>query len=1178
MKTINLFIFSLFLSSTLLTGCMPDSLTQFKKDPPAKPKSVTGVPVTDSSGKAIDPSTIVYPVLFQYQLETDSAPKTQFPLEINKRYIIKAVFDGSFTKGDVRAAMITRCEIDQAGSTVSRTLPNGLQINDKSCGLFGTPLTIYSDLPPSTTGGLIRYKINVYYKDAKNLCPGDECVLSSEIDLAAYAKPSNLALTQNDVLEVGISPTGSFTFTENDSSVMTRTDVLTSNNKAMGQIEIANATDNILSIYKAVPLTVSSASISGFSAGAAVSTGTKTGTVISVDSTNNIIRVVRNLSSASFTTGDTITSPVNTSISAIDSTEAFRIGDKVDSDTQYYSERAKLRTVTQIYPVGTTIDNITVIPHSTQVAANGITYSISPAPPGGLSFNTSTGTISGQFTEPFPRATFTITSTNAIGSTSTDVTIESYYPPEDLSYVNGQLFAVINSNPTNPNSVFIEGERVFRPKLATESSPVTGRIIRKISTNRLQVFTQNGAYDLSNSIDSGKRFFSEKAQIDPNVAISDFNIILKLADITNFATGDYISTSAGAKGRVLDRDTASNTLFVQFLTPNTSSVVYFNQGDGVDDAATWVANESTVSAVEAQNYVLTLADASAVTTGDDLTGKNPLAAEFVGGYVNNKSGNTLYISDTTRRGDNYWKNTFEIDAADAVNKNGERFIAANTTISNVSHDNAYYFETKLPTEIRAKLSRGSATFSIDKALPLGLSLNAITGKITGSPSALTPRKTYIIKAKNLLGSSSYKFDIEVRDFFKISDTNTDASSFQLHKTGMTQNVRGCRINAKDILDGNANALDIRCYLDGQEEDLYFEKLKIQPVVGGGICQYVQYAPYYFNKFKPGKTAKSIDYVAENACTHGGLPAGYVRSQAAADICDYYYNDTYNCDEGEVSVTTHTTTLDTNTMICSTTGTSTAIVKCNGKKVRCIEGAIKDTITSESELEKGMRSVIYNTSSGDTVPPFTHSSPQSKLDLSNLRIANNNDANFCSNSNSDTGTWASSATSYGALSSYVMPFAGGAATDSPREYGQPFYVFNCLDAAKDIKARIRLIVRDWDKSFTIADNIDYDTNLDGANSKKDDHTLSGFGSSYNSYLDWDDDMNDSDGDGNYYEASPHVNYSGSCASVTTNPDGGGLDCYSSDGVQDATITTQKACLKANKKWRPGSHYQFPGDNL
>ena len=87
------------------------------------------------------------------------------------------------------------------------------------------------------------------------------------------------------------------------------------------------------------------------------------------------------------------------------------------------------------------------------------------------------------------------------------------------------------------------------------------------------------------------------------------------------------------------------------------------------------------------------------------------------------------------------------------------------------------------------------------------------------------------------------------------------------------------------------------------------------------------------------------------------------------------------------------------------------------------------------------------------------------------------------------------------------FALTAATTAPYGATQPFYTFNCLDGAKDIKARIRLIVRDWNKTFKVNSAIDFD--LPGALANGTalmNNTDVVFGKSNNDYYDWDDAYN------------------------------------------------------------------------
>jgi len=78
---------------------------------------------------------------------------------------------------------------------------------------------------------------------------------------------------------------------------------------------------------------------------------------------------------------------------------------------------------------------------------------------------------------------------------------------------------------------------------------------------------------------------------------------------------------------------------------------------------------------------------------------------------------------------------------------------------------------------------------------------------------------------------------------------------------------------------------------------------------------------------------------------------------------------------------------------------------------------------------------------------------------------------------------------------------------------PFYTFHCLDSAYETKARIRLVVREWDRVFPSTNDLELlsDINL-GVNSRQDNPTgveIPGdFDSSngYNDLRDWDDIVN------------------------------------------------------------------------
>ncbi len=104
-----------------------------------------------------------------------------------------------------------------------------------------------------------------------------------------------------------------------------------------------------------------------------------------------------------------------------------------------------------VFTVGSSIPALTPT-----VSGNVSSYSVSPLLPSGLSINTSTGVISGIPTAPTALNTYTVTATNAAGSTSFGVKIttnSALTKPSTLTYTSPNVFTKGVSIPTLVPSV-----------------------------------------------------------------------------------------------------------------------------------------------------------------------------------------------------------------------------------------------------------------------------------------------------------------------------------------------------------------------------------------------------------------------------------------------------------------------------------------------------------------------------------------------------------------------------------------------------------------------------------------------------------------------------------------------------------------------------------------------------
>ncbi len=97
-----------------------------------------------------------------------------------------------------------------------------------------------------------------------------------------------------------------------------------------------------------------------------------------------------------------------------------------------------------------------------------------------------------------------------------------------------------------------------------------------------------------------------------------------------------------------------------------------------------------------------------------------------------------------------------------------------------------------------------------------------------------------------------------------------------------------------------------------------------------------------------------------------------------------------------------------------------------------------------------------------------------------------------------------------------PLNGTGYTSRPRLTTYPYYSIKCLDQARDVKAQIRLFIREWDRGFENTNaylsrlsDINQNTLTDPALMDVSDTLEQSVGSAWNDFYDWDDLFNDVD---------------------------------------------------------------------
>jgi hypothetical protein len=876
----------------------------------------------------------------------------------------------------------------------------------------------------------------------------------------------------------------------------------------------------------------------------------KLGKIQSIDSIFGIL-YVENLSAnnISFATNDLIknvtraTTPTAILVTDADDTSIFS-GLNFDNDLQFYGGIYSMSKQTSVFQTGAGI-NYSIRPlrpwgDSTINISNGLSFKISPALPAGLTFNTDTGTISGSFNNDLSPSQFTITATNSLGSSIGKINISSMSTPGNFSLSNKQIIT------TSGTALFLEGEELYQPLTPPQSEAPHAKILKKFANGyQMAIENYNGEFLAGASLDSGSKWLSQKAFIIPDkscidIAFSDktscetalstwsqgpvrYNLALGIpspALATDFIAGNYIKSTAlsalaplanlGARALITAVNTetiatiATKVLYVQYFTQaakNSSTIQSFYQGDTIQDEASLTATTAVINLVKDSNMKLSLAAAAAPNfiQGADIVSATP---GLQSAYTNKVLGNDIWVSDISGKSTG---TLFRV--GDTVHNHETVAEGINpTTITAATADNLLIMERNKYAQAQGNMYNGSkVVYSISPTLPDGLKLDPATGNISGTSTVSQPRKDYLITASNIIGFSYFTIAIDVRDYFQIQNKTDLANSFIMHKVGDNQMSRKCRINASDIASAtDAKVLDVRCLLDAQEVDLHLNPVKLNALVGPGVCDFITYAPYYFEQYSPKQSALGIStlYPAIVNVDKGTVITNPVIPTTA--MCESNYTALNplapNCDEGKLTYTE--TTWVANTPAAIAAGGAANIISgpvvnkdvlCAGKKTNCIAGQLSSAELTLTQIDAGSRSKIYPTAIGFDK---TWTLSDISADKTNIRVANGTVNNQCTLGNAAAKSW----TDYTkTISGSISPFGD---LTSLELTANPFYGFYCYDSSMKVKARIRVVIRDWDQAFTMLTATD-NQSFPGPVEMNAFTATDVSGNPLNSYSDWDD---------------------------------------------------------------------------
>ncbi len=1071
MKTLNGIVVVLILSLTL-TGCMPESLTKFKEDAVKKDVAVTDKTFVDDSGNAVDTSEFTAPTSLSYDnqnLVVSSSVSIAAGGSLGDLVNLATSADLT-TSTDITISYSTLVENYDPVFAITPSLPSGLTLNTTTGIISGAPTQIT---------GTQTHTISLQYTDPN--------------DLTTNTLTTTFTTSVQEVID------GSFRMGFGSGSVSQKM-----------YLEVND---------------VSNFSASG-SISAKRSSGETTaqGTIAFVDEdTNSLIIDV--------------------------SSGEFKISDEIDNSSSYVATEATVSKIGYYFETTTgstnniDLETISDVTNNLDNSLNSTVFSISPDLPSGLTFDTTTGQITGRVSSAVAAATYIVTATNDIDSIgqSTQFDLSIVDIPSYLSYNRSVVFTVDNSTGISVGDTIATS---IVPPL-TEGAIGEVRYIDSVSDHIL-VNVISGEFVDEASVDINDTYVDEDTTITSEPV--DANTVLNVSAAGDFASYSSDSTKAiicvagVALGTITDIN--STTLYVS-QTKTTGFIGEFTEGATVvndttcDNNSTGATTTATISDVWSSSILATVTTPASFAKGEDVYVDGGDSA----GYISDLNGSVATITM-------YTQSPF-IAASDTINSS---ISAGTSTITNVSSNLKIELTRGESTSITPFLTKGSEAFySISPTLPDGLSIDSTTGIISGTPTEATSNTSYTVTAQNAVGSYDSQFNLQVYDYFQLID-NSGTKSYVLHKAGQLNKTTKCRVNKEQIDDFALSSLtdaslseivDIECYLEAGETDLYTLGMSLSIDSGPDVCEFSEFMPYSFFQYRPGESDMSTpefavvsgscsdssgDEIADGDIFHIGRDSANLPTSDATDVttvdswndagtgaikmdqeefCHTYYKElATSCDTGEVVVRTISLT-DGSGANCSYT-ISDSTVTCGGTKASCVGGAIKD-VFSESEIEQGVILQRTDTKNGDTID-FSFSPPINEGYSTNISLANYTAKGSCTDGTYDnlTDGWKAYANE-GSFNSVTN-------INSPQRGRQPYYTSHCTNSAGEIKARIRLIVRDWDTAFSKSSIIDriLDTTL------MDVTGTDTFGSSYNDKYDWD----------NFQESS--ASFTGTCDDTPTAP--------------------------------------------
>lgn len=259
---------------------------------------------------------------------------------------------------------------------------------------------------------------------------------------------------------------------------------------------------------------------------------------------------------------------------------------------------------------------------------------------------------------------------------------------------------------------------------------------------------------------------------------------------------------------------------------------------------------------------------------------------------------------------------------------------------------------------------------------------------------------------------------------------------------------------------------IDCILEAEEADLYYNGAKIQYNIPTTLCTYVMFRPYYYYADRYGTGPTTVQYDVDSTGAIGLDPGNTGTNTGAATGIDcattpYKFDHSTeapagpNCCEGTYTQITRVWDSATSKYVVN----APVLGSWGGLRTNCLDGP---AIATQTKTDNGYPKPDFQYVGGSGLNAvYTVASPISLGRGNNVYVANYFEA-------ADHAAGPHPGWPAGSV-------VGG--SDDPTMY----YEWTCLDAAAEVKSRIRLQIREWNTkaAFDDRENAPTDHSLTGS---------------------------------------------------------------------------------------------------